>query len=188
MKATPGFNNRVVAALFAVLLGAGPALAVDAAKVDDLLTRLAASADAAEAGRIEAELLIEWSKSGSASIDLLFSRAQDALAMGDAPAAIEHLTAAIDHAPDFLMAYDIRSTAYYMAGEIGPALADIAFVLSREPRQFEAMSGLAILLEETGKKEAALKAYQAVAKVHPFRAEVNDAIARLEKELEGQEL
>ena len=188
MKVTSGFNNRVVAAFLALLVAAAPAAAVDAAKVDDLLTRLTAAKDAEEAGRIEAELMIEWSKSGSATVDLLTRRGQEALEMGDTQAAIEHFTALIDHAPDHLAAYDGRATAYYLAGEIGPAVADIAHLLSVEPRHFGALTGLALILEESDEPEKALAAYRAAHAIHPFKAEVNDAIERLEKTLEGQEL
>jgi tetratricopeptide (TPR) repeat protein len=188
MKAMDRFHNRVVAALLAVMVAAGPAMAVDIAKVDDLLARLAQAEDAAEADRIEAELRIEWTKSGSPTIDLLARRGDEALEMGDNRAAIEHFTALIDHAPDHLAAYDSRAAAYYLSGEIGPALADIAHVLAVEPRHFGALTGLAIILEESDEPEKALEAYRAAAAIHPFMAEVNDAITRLEKSLEGQEL
>jgi tetratricopeptide (TPR) repeat protein len=188
MKAGIRFHNRVVAALFAAFLAAGPVMAVDAAKIDDLLSRLAQAEDAGEAGRIEAELMIEWTKSGSPTIDLLARRGNEALEMGDTRAAVEHFTALIDHAPDHLAGYDGRAAAYYMSGEIGPALADIAHVLAVEPRHFGALTGLAIILEESDEPEKALEAYRAAAAIHPFMAEVNDAIVRLEKSLEGQEL
>jgi tetratricopeptide (TPR) repeat protein len=191
MKGISRFNNRVVAALFAALLAlpaAGPGLAADTAKIDDLLTRLAQTTDEGEAGRIQAELEIEWSKSDSPTIDLLARRGNEALEMGDAAAAVEHFTALIDHAPDHLAGYDGRAAAYYMTGDIGPALADIAFVLNREPRHFGALTGLAVILEESEDYPRALAAYRAAAALHPHLAEVNDAIARLEKQLEGQEL
>jgi tetratricopeptide (TPR) repeat protein len=188
MKPRGPFLNRIVAALFALLLGAGMALAADAAKLDDLFTRLKAAPDAGEAGRIEAEIWIEWSKSGSPSMDLLFQRGQDALALGDAVAAVEHFTAIIDHDPAFTEAWNARATAYYTAGEIGPSLADIAHVLTAEPRHFGALSGLAMMLEETGREEAALQAYRAAQAIHPHLQAVNDGIERLETRLEGQDL
>lgn len=188
MKAMSRFHNHVVAALLALGLAATPALAVDMAKLDGLFTRLKAAQDAGEAGRIESEILLEWTKSGSAAMDLLYQRGTDALALGDARTAAEHFTAVIDHDPDFLAAYDARAAAYYTAGEVGPALADLAHVLAAEPRHFGALTGLAAILEEIGSKEKALAAYRAAAEIHPYMAQVNDAIDRLTRELEGQEL
>lgn len=158
------------------------------AKLDDLYTRLAQAQDAGEAGRIEAEIRIEWSKSGSPAMDLLLQRGADALSAGNIPAAIEHLTALVDHAPDFTEGYSARAAAYYAAGEIGPALADLAHVLEADPRNFDALATLGMLLEESDRPEKALEIYRAVQAIHPHLADVNDAIDRLAKTLEGQEL
>lgn len=182
------FHNRAVAAVLAASLAAGPVMAVDAAKINDLLARLSATTDPGEAGRIEAELQIEWSKSGSPTIDLLARRAEEALDLGDTRSAVEHYTALIDHAPDHLAAYDGRASAYYLSGEIGPALADLAHVLQHEPRHFGALTGLALILEESDEPEKALAAYRAAAAIHPHMDDVNNAIQRLETSLEGQEL
>lgn len=159
-----------------------------AAKLDDLYTRLAKSADAGEAGRIEAEIRLEWAKSGSPSMDLLLQRGMDALSIGDSKAAIEHLTALIDHAPAFNEAYTARAAAYYASGEIGPALADLQHVLQADPRNFDALVTVGMLLEESDKPQKALEAYRAVQAIHPWLIDVNDAIDRLAKTLEGQEL
>lgn len=206
MRATSGLHNRIVAALLPVFFACAPVLAQEApdeapaievpapppltgqAKLDDLYTRLAQAQDAAEAGRIEAEIRIEWSKSDSSAMDLLFQRGTDALAAGNIPAAIEHLTALVDHAPGFTEGYSARAAAYYAAGEVGPALADLAHVLEADPRNFDALMTLGILLEESEKPEKALEAYRAVQAIHPFLTDVNDAIDRLAKTLEGQEL
>ncbi|GAB1362611.1 tetratricopeptide repeat protein [Rhodobacter sp.] len=206
MRASLPLHNRIVAALLPVFVLCAPALAQETAgesptveapapppltgqaKLDDLYTRLAQSTDAGEAGRIEAEIRIEWSRSGSPSMDLLLQRGTDALSIGNIPAAIEHFTALIDHAPDFAEAYTARATAYYAAGEIGPALADLSHALQTDPRNFDALVTLGMLLEESDKPEKALQAYRAVQAIHPWLVDVNDAIDRLAKTLEGQEL
>ncbi len=206
MRATSGLHNRIVAALLPVFFACAPALAQEMpgeapvievpapppltgqARLDDLYTRLAQAQDAGEAGRIEAEIRIEWSKSGSPAMDLLLQRGTDALSAGNIPAAIEHLTALVDHAPGFTEGYSARAAAYHAAGEIGPALADLAHVLEADPRNFDALAMVGMLLEESDKPEKALEAYRAVQAIHPHLAGVNDAIDRLAKTLEGQEL
>lgn len=198
MKASLRFHNHVVAAVilltqsffaafFAALVMTGPAFAVDAAKLDDLYNRLK-DADEGAAHRIEAEIFTESGKSGSASIDLLIRRGSDAVEAGNSSAAIEHFTAAVDHAPDFVEARAARAYAYFADGEIGPALSDLAWVLEREPRHFVAWSILGTILEEADRPARALAAYREAAALHPHIAEVNDAIKRLEKDLEGQSL
>lgn len=130
---------------------------------------------------IEQEIRGIWAESGSASLDLLLARGSQALEDGDAEAAIEHFTALIDHAPDFAAAWNGRATAYFRAGLYGPALADIAQVLTLEPRHFGALTGLAVILEESGQTEKALAAYREVLRLNPNRTNVLEAIAALER-------
>ena len=161
--------------------------AEDTAKLDGLFERLK-TAEAAEAGRIEREIWIEWSKSGSPAEDLLLQRGKDAMDLGDFAAAIEHFTAIIDHDPEFAEAWNARATAYYMAGEFGPSVADIGHVLTLNPRHFGALAGLAFILEELNQPELALKALNAAQKLNPHRPNINDAVKRLERSAGAAEL
>lgn len=193
MKVRTGFHNRLFSALALaaalVAPASAPAIAADPATLDALFTRLAASGDdPAAAGRIAAEIRIEWGKSGSAAIDFLYRRGTDALDAGDAIAAAEHFTAAIDHDPGFLAAWEGRARAYHMSGHDGPALADLAHVLSIEPRQFDALAELGTIFEEIGNEEAARAAYRAALKINPGLTGASEAIAALSRRLEGQEI
>lgn len=179
--------NRAVAALVLVFLTFTAALAEDTAKLDGLFDRLK-TADAAEAGRIESEIWIEWSKSGSPALDLLLQRGRDALAMGDISQAIAHFTAIIDQDPGFAEGWNARATAFYQAGEFGPSVSDIAHVLQLNPRHFGALSGLGMILEETDKPEKALEVYRAALAIHPQMEGVIEAVKRLETQATGQEL
>ena len=165
---------------------AGPALA-QTDTLDSLFDKLA-EAEPEEAGRIEGQIAAQWSKSGSAAMDLLLRRGEDALEAGDFKLAAEHFTAAIDHAPDFAEAYNGRATAYYLQGLIGPSLDDLRRTLDLNPRHFAAMRGLAILLEELGRPEDALEVYGEIRALHPHLDGVEAAMDRLELELTGQTL
>jgi tetratricopeptide (TPR) repeat protein len=187
MGARAAILNRIVAAVAPLFLTCAMALAEDVAKLDGLFDRLK-TAGADEAGRIEREIWIEWSKSGSPAMDLLLQRGRDALALGDTAAAISHFSAIIDHSPDFAEGWNARATAYFQAGEYGPSVADIAQVLTRNPRHFGALSGLGTILEETGDPDRALQAYRAALGIHPHLEGVIDAVARLEAQVSGQEL
>lgn len=187
MGARAAILNRIVAALLPLFLTCAVAAAEDTAKLDGLFDRLM-TAEEGEAGRIETEIWIEWSKSGSPALDLLLQRGRDAMELGDTRAAIEHFTAVIDQAPDFAEGWNARATAYYQAGEFGPSVADIAQVLQRNPRHFGALSGLGTILEESGNPARALAVYKAALAIHPHLQGVADAIARLEAQELGQEL
>ena len=179
--------NRIVAALLPLLLTCAAVQAEDTAKLDGLFDRLK-TAEPGEAGRIEREIWLEWSKSGSPALDLLLQRGQDAMTVGDYPAAIEHFTAVIDHDPTFAEAWNARATAYYMSGAFGPSLGDIAQTLKLNPRHFGALSGLGMILEESGKSETALAAYRAALALHPHLQGATEAVERLERAAEGQEI
>lgn len=130
---------------------------------------------------VEAAIWSRWSRSGSPTADLLLDRGRKAMESGDFGVAIEHLTALVDHAPDFAEGYNARATAYYRAELYGPALADIEMTLALNPQHFGAIMGLALILEETGHPADALSAYRAVSAIHPHRPTLKDAMERLER-------
>ncbi|MDE3028473.1 MAG: tetratricopeptide repeat protein [Paracoccaceae bacterium] len=138
--------------------------------------------------RAESDIQRAWSNSGSPALDLLLERGRQALAAKDYPAAIGHLTALIDHAPDFAEAYNVRAQAYYAAGEIGPAINDIGMALKLNPKHFGAMDELGSLLDQIGKPKDALAAFRMSIAIHPHQPPVLRAIKRLKAELAGQEL
>lgn len=164
-----------------------PATAQDSTELDALFAGLA-TADADAARQIEGRIYEIWSQSGSPSMDLLLGRGRDALAEGDTKRAIEHLSALVDHAPDFAEAWNARATAWYQMGLYGPALDDIRQTLTLNPRHFGAMSGLALILEEMGMEENALEVWREVEKISPQREGLAEAVRRLELSVEGRSL
>ncbi len=158
---------------------AGPA--ADAARLDQLFSALRIAQED-ESIVIKDEIRTLWAQSGSPTLDLLLERGNRALAAGDLPAAIEHFTAAIDHAPDFAAAWNGRATAYYLSGLTGPALADIARTLTLEPRHFGAIAGLAVIMEEIGARPRAIAAWQRLLALAPADPDARAALARLERE------
>lgn len=136
----------------------------------------------------QADILREWSKSGSATMDLLLKRGTEAMEAGDLPAAIEHLTALTDHAPEFAEGWNARATAYFLAGQYGPSLADIRRTLALNPHHFGALTGLGTILEQTGEPEEAMRAYRAVLALNPHQESVRQALGRLEKDANGVDI
>lgn len=157
------------------------------ARIADLLSRLE-SAEPAEAHKIERELQLEWSKSGSAAMNLLLKRGQEALERGEVDLAIEHLSALTDHAPEFAEGWILRARAWHDKEELGMALADLQRALALEPNQFEALFGLAVVLEQLDHRDLALRAYLLVQTLHPHYEEAAAAIARLQPLVLGREL
>lgn len=186
MRNMTGILKPVVTALF-VGLGVPLAVAAQEVEVDALLEQLS-DPETQNWQALERQIRAEWSKSGSAAMDFLLERGREALEEEDVDVAIEHLTALTDHAPDFAEGWNARATAFFQKGRYGPALADIRRALALNPRHFEALTGLAVILQRLGYEEDALSAWRAVETIHPHRPQLKDAIETLEKETGGTAL
>lgn len=190
MGARAGYLNHAVTALFAGWLLAAPAYAAgqqgaaeQAQQFKDLK-----SPDTATWRKAEADLLREWSNSGSPAIDLLLERAQTAMDKGDYATAVDHLTALIDHAPDFEDAYNARAEAYFQLGLFGPAVKDIGKALTLNPNDFRALAGLGRIFETMNAPRDALAAFKMAIAIHPHLKSVQDEIRQLQEKAAGQEL
>lgn len=183
------FLKAIVAAVVAIVVNSIPlsAQTVDTEDERALLDALA-MAEPTEARRLERQLQRLWSKSGSAAMDLLLERGRKALEDDDTAAAIEHLTALTDHAPDFAEGWSTRALAYFHAGLYGPALADLERALALNPNNYNAIVGLGAIFEELGDATRAYQAYQRVQAIHPHHEDVGRALDRLRPGIEGQAL
>ena len=178
---------KCVVAALSLTVAFAPPIAAQENLLDELYQDLA-EAEPADSLRIENRIVAEWEKSGSAAMDLLLRRGQEALEEGQPEAAVEHFSALVDHAPMFSEGYFGRASSYYLLGLTGPALDDIETVLRLNPRHFAAMTGLAVVMEELGRPDDALEIYRMVLDIHPNLVEALAATERLELELEGQAL
>ena len=172
-------------ALTASLFVSGASLAQDTSREQELLAFLA-DPNHEDWKQSEDEIIKIWSQSGSIALDLLLDRGRDALDAEDYQVAIEHFTAAIDHAPEFAEAWNMRATAFFLIEEYGLSIEDIGQTLALNPNQFGAMNGLGVILEELGDRKNALKAYEAAFEINPHRENVKEAIDRLDVEVNGR--
>jgi len=151
-------------------------------RLDELFAEM--QSDSGEnAASAEREAVRIFRQSGSASMDLLLARGMNAIEAEDFSAAIWHLSALIDHAPDFAEAYNARATAFYLMGKYGEAMADIETTLALNPRHFGALIGMGAIQEGIGHPENALKAYKAAQSLNPHSTEIADMVKRVEDEI-----
>ena len=131
--------------------------------------------------RVEKEIQRIWSQSGSASMDLLLERGNAALQARDYDTALDYFSALTDHAPDFAEGWNARATTFFLLEEYGLSISDVEHVLVLNPRHFGALQGLAIMLEEVGEPDLALRALRRAHALNPDQPEVAAAIERLER-------
>lgn len=186
MRPVSKFLKYAVTASAIALLCAGGARAQDA----DLPTLLEQLADPGNRNwqLVERQIRTEWSRSGSPSMDLLLQRGEKALEEKAYAAALEHFTALTDHAPDFAEGWNARATALFHLDLYGPAVEDLSRALTLNPQHFEAMIGLAVISQRVGREQQALELWRMIAKIHPHRPEVGQAIEQLQGLLAGEAL
>ena len=121
-------------------------------------------------------------------MDLLLKRGQDALDVDNIEAALEHLTALTDHAPEFAEGWHALALAYYRAEMFGPAVDALERTLALNPDHFGALRGLGAIFEQVDKPNLAYDAYSRVLSLRPHDSDVIDALERLELRVNGQSI
>ncbi len=145
-------------------------------------------AEPAEAKRLADEIALRWDQSGSPAMDLLLRRGQDAVARGDLDAAIGHLTALTDHAPDFAEGWHLRASALFQKEQFGPAMHDLEIALHLNPNNFRALYGLGVILEQLEKPKLAVEAYELALAIYPHYDDAKKAMERLSAQALGRTL
>lgn len=179
----------IATAIAVIVMFSIPLHAQQADETDEsVLLQQLVEADRATALRLDRLLQAIWAKSGSSSMDLLLERGRNAMEVDDVRAAIEHLTALTDHAPDFAEGWHARASAFFEAELYGPALADLERALALNPNNYNAIFGLGAILETFGDETRAYDAYSRVLAIHPHHDEVGKALDRLRPAVEGKSL
>jgi len=179
-------SRQLIFTSLLVLVGYSiPLFAQDTA--DSLLETLR-SATPEEALRLDRQVRAEWSKSGSAAMDLLLRRGRSALDDEDTKAAIEHFTALTDHAPDFAEGWHGLARAYFAAELFGPTLDALGRTLALNPDHYNALYGLGTMFQQFDDLQRAEKAYLQVLDLHPHHEEAKQALETLKRDGIGRTL
>jgi len=157
-----------------------------AAALDMLFERLASAKNATESRAFEEAIREIWLDSGSPGIDLLMARGFDALREEDYDRAYFYFDEVVTLAPGFAEGWDKRAAVHYIRENYAEALQDIEQVLRLEPRHYQAMAGLGVILEELGDKKGALDAFRRALALNPWLTNITERIGPLEIEVEGR--
>ena len=136
--------------------------------LDFLFAELAVTRGRNEAAALRDEIWNIWLHSGSASVDLLMSRAVDAMEARQLHHALNILNRMVVLAPEFSEAWNKRATVLYHLGEQEHSLADISRTLELEPRHFGALSGLAAILDSRGDHAGAARIRERIRALTPL--------------------
>jgi Tfp pilus assembly protein PilF len=173
-----------VLALFLPLSAAG-ALAAGT-PVDKLFKDLKAVETPEDAKPIEAQILAAFQRSGSASVDVLMSRTDAALAAGNKDVARHLVDEVTALAPRYAEGWHRRALLQQDSGDDSAALVSLQKAVDLNPRQFEALAELAGMLEDFGQKGEALKLYRRALALDPYLEGLQRHIDGLTRDVEGQ--
>jgi len=157
-----------------------------AEKLDGLFADLKRERNEKAAERIANQIYLVWSDSGSASIDLMMQWSQKAIEEQKFDVALDFLDEVVTLQPDFVEGWNRRATVNFLTKNYAKSMADIDRTLELEPRHFGAISGLAQIMTDTGRKEQALRAWQRVLDLYPMLRNAQDQVATLSEELAGE--
>jgi tetratricopeptide (TPR) repeat protein len=156
--------------------------------IDFLFGALKAAPDDASAKAVEDRIWAVWSGAGNETTNLLMARAKKAADDHDYDLAVRLLNSVIEIKPDFTEAWNRRATVYFLQKDYTNSIADIAKVLSREPRHFGALSGLGLIMQEVGDEKHALEAYRKALDVYPRLKGIDEKIKTLMEKVEGRKI
>jgi len=180
-------------ALSGTAQGAAPAIAragEPAARkaLDKLFSSLAKAGSDEEAKPIEKQILGIFLQSGSPSIDLLMSRAGDALGAGDVATAKKLFQSVTAIAPGYAEGWHQRARIEAAAGNDQAAMVNLQKTIALNPRQFEAYAELAGMLENYGDKAGALRMYRKAMELDPTLDDVARHVRELVRAVEGERI
>ena len=165
---------------------AAPPAPAPKSQIDRWFDDLAKAESEEDAKPIEDKIAGAFKQSGSASIDLLMSRANAALNAADSKTADLLLAAVTKVAPNYAEGWRLRATLDAAAGNDSAAMIALQRVVTINPRHFSAMADLAGMLEDYGDKKGALALYRKALALDPHLEGADHAARALQKEVEGQ--
>ena len=176
-----------VALAFCVLASAATAAPQAPAKpLDSLFKALKQAPTPDDAKPIETQIGYLFLESGSPSVDLLMTRGNALLAVGDKGNAKKIFMAVTDIAPSYAEGWHARAEIEIEANDDEGAMVSLGRVVALNPRQFKAMVELAGLLEDYGDKAGALKLYRRALALDPQLDGIDRHVKALSTAVEGQ--
>jgi len=155
---------------------------------DALLARLAVAADPDEADGVIARIDRLNQHSGSDTGDLLLSRAAAALDGEHVEVARHLLDALTALQPQWAEAWAERANVDYLAGDPKATFVDLAHALADDPKHLKALADLGAVLEDSGRRDDALRVYQRVLEIAPQWRPAREAADRLRAAIAGEDL
>ena len=176
----------IVAVLAAPAAAQTPAQPTREQTVDRLLGMLKVAPDEQAAGAVERSIQSQWIGQATPATKLLLLHGFSQLAENQPGEAIDDFDAALDLQPELQEGWHGRAMARAQMGDAAGATRDLAEVLKREPRQFEALEDLSRVAEQRGDAKGAYDAWIRALELSPKTPGGADRLKELKVKAFGQ--
>lgn len=160
----------------------------EAPVLQSLFQQLGKAGTSDEARPIEEKILTLFLDSGSASVDLLMTRAAAALADGDNDSARKLLDAVTEVAPKYAEGWHQRGRLQAAAGDDEGAIISLQKAVTLNPRQFAAFAELGAILSEYGDKRDALTMLRKAMALDRHFGGLDSEVQKLTRDVEGERI
>jgi tetratricopeptide (TPR) repeat protein len=176
--------------LLALCLAASVAVPAQAAEdveehIDSLFEQLHRAENPVLARMLERRILQRWTQSESATAEVLLATGTKAMEAGEQDRALEIFDVLVVAAPGFAEGWNKRATLHFLMGNYLDSVQDIERVLKLEPRHFDALQGLGIIMEKLENPADALKAWRRVLAISPNTEGLRDKVKDLDLKVNG---
>ncbi len=151
-----------------------------APRLDELFTQLANAPGGRQAAAIEQRIWQAWFEHDDPAAASLLARARERAQAGDAASAETLFDELVAAHPAYAEAWNQRAILRYLQGDLDGSLADIAQVLSLEPRHFGALSGRGQCLFRLERYREAAAAFHDALSINPWLDAVRMQLDMLE--------
>ena len=149
-------------------------------ELPELFERLKNADSSQQAALLEREIWNKWKEHESGGIEIVSAF----MLSGKYSEALDASNHLVVKYPDFAEAWNRRATLFFVLGDFHKAMADLEKTLTLEPRHFGAVSGVALMMRQTGRNYQAFLAFQKVLEISPKNTGAKKAIEELDMGLE----
>jgi tetratricopeptide (TPR) repeat protein len=157
-------------------------------QLDGLFAALKAAPNAQIAKQIEKRIELTLAVTESDTLNLLMVRAQTTIEAREFKTAMELLDSIIQINPRYTEAWARRATLHFAQKDLYRSLADLRVVLAQEPRHYQALAGLGVILQDIGEDKRALEAYRRAIEINPHLENIPEITRRLKLKVEGRDI
>jgi len=148
-------------------------------ELDQLFFQLKHAAQKEDAARLARQIQAVWARTGSETLDVLMQWAEAATEKEDYPQAIDFIDNIIALAPTCFESFMRRASIHIQRHDLSAAVLDLNEVLRREPRHYNAMMQLGVVMEMLEKPQKAIKLYEKALELYPQSSRLQKRLGRL---------